>query len=108
MALERRVHVLSRERRVYTSRSGIRVVSVGVRPPRIVGPSGGGGAPTAFEHVQATPATTWVINHNLGFFPDIHVYTVGGAEIVAEVLHISPNQAMVYLAAPMVGRARCV
>lgn len=81
-----------------------RVITVGIPGPA----GGGGGGGTIFEHVQNSAAATWIINHNLGYFPDIHVYTLGGSEIIAEVQHVSPNQARVYLAAPMTGRARCV
>jgi hypothetical protein len=95
------------QRRVYVAPRGIRVVSVGVRPPRITTPSAGGGA-VAYEHFQAAPASVWTINHNLGYFPDIHVYNVGSSEVLAEIVHVSVNQALVYLTVPMAGRARCV
>jgi hypothetical protein len=73
-----------------------------------VGSGGGGGGLTAFEHIQNTPATTWTINHNLGYYPDIHVYSSGGSEVTAEIVHVSANQALIYFSAPTTGRARCV
>jgi hypothetical protein len=67
-----------------------------------------GGGLAAFNHTQNTAAATWTINHNLGYYPDVHVYSTGGSELVAEIVHTSANQTIVYLAAPMAGRARCV
>jgi len=73
-----------------------------------VGSGGGGSSVTIFEHVQGTPASTWILNHNLGYYPDIHVYTSGNSEVLAEIVHTSVNQAIIYFNAPTTGRARCV
>ena len=35
------------------------------------GPQGPGGGGAAYVHTQSTPATTWTINHNLGFRPTV-------------------------------------
>lgn len=71
------------------------------------GASGGAGG-ASFNFVQSTPSDTWVINHLLGYRPAIELFTVGGAEFQADILHTSDNQAIVYLAAPFAGSARCV
>jgi hypothetical protein len=55
----------------------------------------GGGSGGAFEHIQSTPASTWVVNHNLGFRPNVSVKSVGGLEVDTEVLHISTNQVQI-------------
>lgn len=66
------------------------------------------GAPGGtFEHVQSPAADEWIVNHNLGYRPNIAVLTVGGAQVVAQVLHISNNQARVYFDNPMAGTAVC-
>ena len=70
-----------------------------------MGPVGGGSA--TYLHNQSTPATTWTINHNLGFIPDITLYSVGGMVFEADILHTSSNQALIYLTAPFAGTARC-
>lgn len=100
-----RVVAIDPQRRVYAAERGVRVVAVGVRPPRIAVSSGSGGA--TYEHLQNAPASIWTVNHNLGFYPDVHVYTLGNLEILAEVQHISVNQTLVYFVAPTAGRARC-
>lgn len=39
-------------------------------PAGAQGPPGEAGAATmAYRHIQGTPASTWVIQHNLGFYP---------------------------------------
>ena len=80
----------------------------------IQGPSGdkgdkgdpGDGAST-FEHIQAAADSTWTVNHNLGFRPSVTVLSTGGLEMLAEVLHTSLNQALVYFDTPMAGVAVC-
>lgn len=79
----------------------VSVVKVGIQ-----GPPGASGAGFVFS--QPTPATEWVINHNLGFRPAVEIIDAGGNEVDAEVQHISVNQARVYFNAAIAGEARCV
>lgn len=79
-----------------------RVVVRAMGPP---GPAGGGDS-AAYVHTQASASATWTIAHNLGFFPDVAVFTVGGVEVVAEVVHTSTLVTVVQFAAPMSGSAR--
>lgn len=71
------------------------------------GASGGAGG-ASFDFTQSTPSDTWVINHNLGFRPSIELLSVGGVEFQADIVHTSVNQAIVYIAIPYAGSARCV
>lgn len=72
------------------------------------GPPGPAGPASAFyQHTQASPATVWVINHNLGFRPAVELLDAGGSEFDAEVIHINQNQAQVFLDIPTAGVARC-
>lgn len=68
--------------------------------------AGGGGSGGEYTHTQSAPAATWIINHNLGYKPAVAVVTVGGAELLAEVLHTSINQTVIYLASAYAGSAR--
>jgi hypothetical protein len=68
---------------------------------------GGGGGGGNYQHTQAGAATTWVVNHNLGFRPNVQVLTAGGAEMLAEVLHTSVNQVQVFFDDPRAGLAVC-
>jgi hypothetical protein len=60
-----------------------------------------------FVFSQLTPSALWTVNHNLGFKPDVSLYTSGGLEFIAEVLHISDNQLTITLQTPISGFARC-
>lgn len=60
----------------------------------------------SFAFTQASPNTTWVINHNLGFTPVVALFTVGGVEIEGEVVHSSVNQVQVSFAVALTGTAR--
>lgn len=55
---------------------------------------------------QVSPIDEWVINHNLGFRPSVEVLSVGGAEIEADVVHVTLNQTRIYFVAPTAGSAR--
>lgn len=60
-----------------------------------------------YLHQQSVADTTWTINHNLGFRPDVSLTTLGGVEFEADVTHTSDNQCIVTLASPLAGFARC-
>lgn len=66
------------------------------------------GGATFHEHVQSAAATLWTINHNLGREPTVSVKTTGGAEVEADVVHISANQVRIQFSQPLAGRAYCV
>ncbi len=78
--------------------------SRGLRGER--GPSGVSG--DSFEFSQSSPALQWSISHNLGRRPIVELFSVGGAEIDADVLHPSVDQVIVYFVSPTAGSARLI
>ena len=60
-----------------------------------------------FEHVQSTPSTEWVVNHNLGVLPSVTVYSPGLVKITAEVAHTSTNQTRIRFNTAQTGLAVC-
>lgn len=68
-------------------------------------PPAASGSVARYEHTQAAPATPWVINHNLGRRPAVAVMTLGGQEMLADVLHMSANQVQVFFDGPTAGLA---
>jgi hypothetical protein len=50
---------------------------------------------------------TWVINHHLGFQPNVEIRDTGGIELLAQVVHVSLHQAIAYFNSPTAGTARC-
>lgn len=71
------------------------------------GPAGasGGSALPPFQFLS--PLAVWVINHNLGRRPLVGVFSVGGIEMMAEVIHTSTNQIQVIFDNPTAGYAVC-
>lgn len=68
------------------------------------GPAGG----AAFVYTQTVPATTWTINHNLGYRPSVELIDSGSQEIDGEVAHPSVNQTVVTLNPASAGAARLI
>lgn len=68
------------------------------------GPTGG----AAFVYTQTVPATTWTINHNLGYRPSVELIDSGSQEIDGEVAHPSVNQTVVTLNPASAGAARLI
>lgn len=81
------------------------VLEVGQGPSGPPGPAGTGSL--AYTHTQGSAAAEWVVNHNFGYRPTVRALTVGGAEMLAEVLHASTNQARLYFDSPVAGQAIC-
>lgn len=71
------------------------------------GPAGGGGISPYVQNFF-TPANTWTINHNLGRKVDVVAFTMGSVKMVAEVVLITDNQAVVVFAQPTAGFARVI
>jgi len=61
-----------------------------------------------YIHTQNTAASVWTINHNLGYYPEILLLTVGGMRFIGEVLHTTINQAVVQLSSSYTGTAHCL
>ena len=105
IAIEKRiVPVSANEVRIVLAEGGsqFRMIGVGIQ-----GPPGIPGGPS-YTHNQPSPAATWTINHNLGFYPHIVVLSPGLVEVDANVVHISPNQAIIQFSTPFAGLARCI
>ena len=63
---------------------------------------GGGG----FQHNQTTAESTWIINHGLGFFPQIQAFKNDGIQIEGRVEQVSINTTKISFIAPLSGYAR--
>lgn len=75
-------------------------------PPGAPG-SGAGGGDVSFTFDQITPSDLWIITHDLGFRPNIHVSDTAGSEVEGAVAHISMMTAVLTFSAPFSGQARC-
>lgn len=75
-------------------------------PAGPAGPPGTPGAPggSRYHFEQVSPASTWVINHMLGYHP--HVSLIYDGELgLADVVHNSLDQVSVIHGAPQAGEA---
>lgn len=72
-------------------------------PPGPVGPPGPTGG--NYMHTQSVPASEWVINHNLGFIPNITVLDTLGRIVIGEVTHPTVAQAVLTFSAAFSGKA---
>jgi len=66
---------------------------------------GGGGGGGSYRHVQATPASTWVITHNLNSYPNVTVEDSGGSTIEGEIVWNDANQVTLTFSAAFAGVA---
>lgn len=71
------------------------------------GPRGAAGG-EAFVFTQSTPASTWTVNHDLGFKPTVELMTAGGLEFEADIQHLSDNHFVVNMNTATAGTARCI
>jgi hypothetical protein len=68
------------------------------------GPKGDAGV--GYIYTQQSPASTWTINHLLGFKPSVDIYDSGSQQISADVSHPSLNQSVILFTASTAGFAR--
>lgn len=79
--------------------------SVTVLP--VTGPPGPIGTPGGayFVHTQASPAATWIINHNLAKKVHVSVFDALNTVIHADIDHGTANQTTITFPSPAIGSA---
>lgn len=82
--------------------NAVSVLTVGTQ-----GPPGADGA-AGYNHTQSSAASTWTINHNLGYKPSVELFNSGGVEIEGEITHTSVNQVVVNFVSAITGGARLI
>jgi hypothetical protein len=65
-----------------------------------------GPASAFFIYNQATAASEWTINHNLGFKPSVQAFDTGSQQIEGLVTHLSINTTAIVFVVPVAGFAR--
>lgn len=82
------------------------VISAGpVGPPGPPGPAGGDSG--SYLYTQVDPASSWVINHSLGYLPNVTVEEAGtGYIIMCSEIHHSVTQVELQFNIPRAGTAR--
>ena len=79
------------------------------RAALMIGNVEGGERPTfGFEYDQTSPASTWTVNHGLGYYPLVRVF-IGSEEVQpSQIIHDSVNTTRIIFASPYVGIAKFV
>lgn len=67
---------------------------------------GGGGGVTAQSYTfeQSTPASTWIVNHNLSYNPAVSIVSSSGDLVHGDVTYSGPQQITINFSAPFSGR----
>ena len=101
------------EQRVIVERieNNVIVASSGVQGPQgqqgiqgIQGPQGDPGI-GAYVHVQGSASSTWTINHNLGFFPNVEIVDSAGSSVIGNYQYINGNTLIATFRDPFAGKA---
>ena len=71
------------------------------------GPQGPPGAGIGYDHTQASPSASWIITHNLGYYPSVTV-RVGGNLVLTDVAYGSVNAVTLTFASPQSGTAHLI
>lgn len=58
-----------------------------------------------YTHTQDVASNTWVINHNLDFYPNIEVINSAGTAVIGEYQFLNPNVIIATFADPFAGKA---
>lgn len=59
----------------------------------------------AYHHTQSLSSNTWVIEHNLGFYPNITTMDSAGTVVEGELQHLSKYRLRAIFSAPISGQA---
>jgi hypothetical protein len=82
----------------------------GIGPAGPQGPQGPAGAPAtvdnmAYVHNQGNASDTWVITHNLNFYPNVTIQDSGGTIVEGEIAYTTRNTLTVTFSAAFSGKA---
>jgi hypothetical protein len=79
------------------------------------GPQGPGGADgvqsdeivalVSYRHTQNIALTTWNVNHNLNFYPNVTVYNTAGDQVEGVVNHTNETQLTITFSSAIAGKA---
>jgi hypothetical protein len=71
----------------------------------LAGPQGIPGNAGMFELEFPEPSATWIIQHSLGFRPNVNVVNAAGEVLYCQVTHADKNTAVLSFSQPFAGTA---
>ena len=96
---------------VQLTENNVIVDAVGVQGPQGAqgpqGPQGPQGDPGigSYVHTQGTASSTWTINHNLGFFPNVEIVDSAGTSVIGSYQFTNVNTVVATFAGAFAGKA---
>ena len=66
---------------------------------------GGGGGPMSYVHVQPTVSATWMVEHDLGWFPNVTVIDSAGSTVEGDIAHIDTTMLTISFSGAFTGHA---
>ncbi len=92
--------------------TGKYVRQIVVTAPGPQGPAGSDGtqaddipALVSYVHNQLSSATTWTVNHNLNFYPNVTVYDSAGSMVEGSVNHSTATSLTITFSSAISGKA---
>jgi hypothetical protein len=58
-----------------------------------------------YTHIQDIASSTWVINHNLEYYPNVEIVNSAGVSVIGDYQFINPNVVVATFADPFAGKA---
>lgn len=105
------VHVTTVAGATVVNAEQVQAISVAAPGPQgVAGPAGADGQPgtpggSQFLLNQVAPAATWLVAHNLGYFPHITILDSSGEVVLTDIHHADVNSAVLTFASPTTGKA---
>jgi hypothetical protein len=59
----------------------------------------------SYRHTQNTPLTTWTVNHNLNFYPNVTVFNSAGNQVEGNVVHTNATTLTITFSTTVSGKA---
>lgn len=56
-------------------------------------------------HNQMVPSLTWVIEHNLGFYPNVTAFSSADEQVFGDITHIDVNKLTITFSGALAGKA---
>lgn len=92
--------------------TGRYVRQIVVTAPGPQGPAGTDGTQSgdipdlvSYAHNQVASSTTWTVNHNLNFYPNVTVYDSAGSMVEGSVTHTSATSLTISFSGAISGKA---
>jgi hypothetical protein len=70
-------------------------------------PGAAGSAPQSYVHEQVDPSAVWIINHGLGFYPNVTVIDSGGNEVAGDITYVDLDHLIDTFVSSFGGNAYC-